>query len=128
MKHPEQANSQRKKIDYRLPRAWGRGTWKVLLYQQRVSVWGDENFQKQTAVMVTKHCKHVTELYIFKWLKQKFLTYVQPPKKTGKKKRTKGDRKGRREEGALVNEPKPIKQDRMKPVKRLAQFSKEGSW
>lgn len=55
-------------------------------------------------------------------------TQKETKKKWKKEQRTKGDRKGRREEGALVNEPKPIKQDRMKPVKRLAQFSKEGSW
>ena len=50
-------------------------------------------------------------------------------KKTWKKEeRTKGNRKGRREEGTLVNEPKAVKEDRMKSVKRLTQFSKEGSW
>ena len=28
-------------------------------------------FRNKTAMMFTKHCKHVTELYISKWLKQK---------------------------------------------------------
>lgn len=50
--------------------------------------------------------------------RESLYTHKETKKKWKKEQRTKGDRKGRREEGA-VNEPKPIKQDRTKHVKRL---------
>lgn len=53
LKYLEQANSQKKKVDKRLP--WAQGSYCLM---GRVFVWGNEKFWKQKVVLVAQRGKY----------------------------------------------------------------------
>ena len=62
IKHPEQANLQRQKVDHWLSKAKGvEKKWAVTANGYWISFWSDENFLKLTVVMTAQFYEDTTD-------------------------------------------------------------------